>query len=219
MMRSVAIMAAVLIVFSPAVAAAQQTQDGKPAPTNGPSFWPTGGTDGTTMRAARFDTQGILKITEEYPDAFQAVSQNLCSAATITASATVNLTAVAFESNSIFGRKYLRIAFSGYTSNCATAGRCGGAIFQPQGSTDGVNYFPILTARMESVAGLGADSVKVDTLQYRLFVDPGTSGVWVPLYDLRTGHPFPFKFLRIGIFNRGATSLTSTTLEVAGRQN
>lgn len=70
-LRSIIFAVAVALTVVGAVALAQQVRDGSTTPTPAISYWPMGGTDGTTNRVVKLDPNGILRITEEYPAEYQ----------------------------------------------------------------------------------------------------------------------------------------------------
>lgn len=215
-LRTIAFSAVVALVVVGAVAFAQQSRDGSTTPTGGISFWPFGGTDGTYNRALRTDAQGILRVTEEYPNQFQTSAAPLMASVACANKTQVNSST--YDACSIYGRKWLRIQVATVIRDTTTIDKGQGPlVIRPEGSNDGVNFYPIM--RVFHVQAAVLDSTFCDTLQYNLWSSNNSSlNAWYPLYDTQSGQPFPWRYLRIGVINRCAYSQT-VSLEVAGRQD
>lgn len=156
-LRSILFAVAVALAVLGTVAVAQQVRDGSTSPTNGLSYWPMGGSDGTSNRVVKLDPNGILRVTEEYPGEYQTQAQNVHSDSSIQ----VHHALRAFNTSWTdypFARRCLEVGIKEPTATPQVM------YLLLYGSNDNVNFYPVvaksrrwgLNSRVATMSSAGA---------------------------------------------------------------
>lgn len=202
-----AVVAALLLIVPPSFAA--DAVDGV-AQTKVTSPTIIGGWDGSAHRAAGVDANRALSIVNRNPAGLQT------TAATIYGSTVANATEVLsspFTNAGFYSWKVLNIISTGYAKGTGTI--TGGMIYRPLFSADCVTYTPMVyySRAADSLSNVG----RIDTLQIKLFDGQtfASPGFKFPLVDPVTGREIKCNCLKVAMYNRGGSSVT-TTVTVEG---
>jgi hypothetical protein len=161
-LKSIIFTAVVALAVVAAFALAQQVRDGSTTPTPAISYWPMGGTDGTTNRVIKLDSNGILRTTEEYPYQYQTETAVICGAKPVTR----GLKFMGFWYCAPFGQRTLTVTrtIPAATTNvdCVELYLFGG--------DDNLTFYPVIqsAAWSDGTTAGAADSLLVDTLRVSL---------------------------------------------------
>lgn len=200
MKRLTLVLALVALVAGASYVVAQQVRDGSTSPTPGLSYWPMGGTDGSTNRVARLDPNGILKVTEEYPAQYQTDRTTLCVSEAVTR-----------------GLKFLGFWYCGpFAQRSLVVTRTGSGTAVDRlylylyGSDDNITYYPVMQDPAwsnDGVANAPADTALCDTMRVTVPARMTTAKFTFPQ------HIYPGRYLAIYAV-RESTSGTGQTVTI-----
>ena len=156
------VLALIALVAGASYVIAQQSRDGGTTPTSGLSYWPMGGTDGTSNRVVKLDPNGILRTTEEYPPQYQTETAVICSVKPVTR----GLKYMGFWYCAPFGQRTIVVT----RTPAAAATNVDAVMLYLFGGDDNLTFYPIIqgAAWSDGTAAGAADSLLVDTLRVTL---------------------------------------------------